>query len=214
MIVHWWRLAALFLAALAGFPVVRRRAGAWRYRVLAVVVAAAAAAVPIAGWTLPRWLAGVGVTPSVTSTCLLLALLARRLGGPVLLDAAARRVAWWFGVIAGVVLYPAALGIGSFDPYSLGWDSLALVVALGVLSIVLLWFDNRFALVLALGVLGFNLRLLESSNLWDYLTDPILTVFSLGMVARASWRRWGARRAVTVPAGAAATVSSARGRGA
>ncbi len=212
MIVHWWGIASLFLAILAALPIAGRRAGAWRYRALAVVVAVVAATVPIAGWTLPRWLAGVGVTPSVTSTCLLLAFVARRLGGPVLLDASAWRAAWWFGVIAGVALYPTAFGIGSFDPYALGWDSLPLVVALGLLAIILLWFGNRFALVLALGVLALNLHVLESSNLWDYLTDPILTLFSLGVAAGAMWRRWGAKRAVPEPAGAAAAASPARAR--
>lgn len=212
MTAHFCGVVALFLAVVAGILGVRPRAGGRRYQLLAVGIAAIAVVVPFADWSLPRWLAGIGVSPSVTSTCLLLAFVWGRLGGPPPLDARTWRIAWWFGAIAGLILYPAALGIGPLDPYSWGWGALPLVMALGLLTIGLLWLGNRFAFVLTLGVLGYNLRLLESSNLWDYLTDPVLTVFSLAVAARAALRRVGAGRVTPAAmSGGAATGEPARG---
>jgi hypothetical protein len=199
MTAHLCRVVVLFLAVLACVFAARPRAGGWRYALLAVSFATIAVGVPFAGWSLPRWSAGIGVSPSVTSTCLLAAFVWRRLGGPALLDERAWRTAWWFGAVAGLSLYPAALGVGPFDVYSWGWGGLPLVVALGLVTFGLLWLGNRFALVLTLGVLAYNLRLLESSNLWDYLTDPLFSVFSLAVATRAALRRLGAGRAVLVP---------------
>jgi hypothetical protein len=48
---------------------------------------------------------------------------------------------------------------------------------------------NRFGLVLGLGVLAFDLRLLESQNLWDYLVDPVFALVSLIALARGAVRR-------------------------
>lgn len=215
MMLWTWRATALFLAVLVGLLGARQRRGSWRSLLLSAAIAGLVVGVPVAGWTLPSWLAGIGVTSSVTSVCLLAAFVLGRLGGPVPLAAPAWRAAWWFGVIAGVALYPrpGLLALATLDPYSWGWGSLPFVLALGLLSIGLLWRGNGFSLVLALGVLAWNLRVLESANLWDYLTDPILTLFSLVMVTRAVWRRLA--RAGPNPEGTSVAVGAgalARGR--
>jgi hypothetical protein len=47
-----------------------------------------------------------------------------------------------------------------------------------LVTLVLLFFRNRFSAVLLAAVIAYNLRLLESTNLWDYLVDPILVLVS------------------------------------
>jgi len=60
------------------------------------------------------------------------------------------------------------------------------------------WWSRRgAALILAAGVAAFNWHLLESGNLWDYLLDPVLAIWSLcalgwagaGVMLRPLWSR-------------------------
>ncbi len=91
--------------------------------------------------------------------------------------------AWVFGAIGGLTLYPMALGLGSFDPYEWGWSISPLFLVIGVLTAWLIWRGNRFGLLLLLAAAAFQLRLLESTNYWDYLLDPIYSLVSLGWFA-------------------------------
>jgi len=174
-----------------------------RVRAAAVVAAAALAAVPVAGLPLARWCVNVTGGASVTLTVLAAAHVWRRLAGADPLDAAARRAARWFGAVAGVALYPMALGLGRWDPYALGWRLSPLTVALWAVSLALVLRGNRFGVVLALSALGYDLRVLESPNLWDYVVDPVLAVISVAALARVLVdRARGRAGAVTAAAGA------------
>ena len=52
-------------------------------------------------------------------------------------------------------------------------------MASALLTVGLLWKQNRFGVVLLLAILAYRLRLLESTNYWDYLVDPIGWVVSM-----------------------------------
>ena len=91
--------------------------------------------------------------------------------------------AWSFGAIGGLALYPMALGLGSFDPYEWGWRFSLLFVAIGALTAWLIWKQNRFGFLLLLAVVAFQLRLLESTNYWDYLLDPVYSLVSIAWLA-------------------------------
>jgi len=166
--------AALRATARAGRPV----------RAAAAAGAAALAAVPVGGLPLARWCAVVTGSTSVTLAALLAVHVWRSLFGSDLLGDAGRRVALRFAAVAGVALYPMALGLGSADPYALGWRLSPLTLALAALSLALVARGNRFGLVLALAALGHALGVLESPNLWDYVVDPALAVVSLVAVGR------------------------------
>lgn len=98
--------------------------------------------------------------------------------GVRLLDKSAVSSLWVFALVAGLVLYPMALGLGRFDPYELGWNfSLLFLITLAI-TIVLLFKRNRSGIVLILCILGYNLQVLESTNLWDYLIDPTFVLLS------------------------------------
>ena len=80
-----------------------------------------------------------------------------------------------------LLFYPAALGLGPIDPYAWGYSGVrALPLAVGALALAAWlsgWRLSAFALLLAL--CAWRLHLLASSNLWDYLFDPLLVFVAL-----------------------------------
>lgn len=136
--------------------------------------------IPLNGLTVAQWLRSVLGDLSVLTLVLLSNILAQRLFIFNLIKPVSRQSLLWGVVLVGVVFYPLALGLGAFDPYRLGyvpiWMSLLLI-----LSSVFCWFRGRrdLAVVLLLPLLAFNLKLLESENLWDYLLDPLLFIYAV-----------------------------------
>jgi hypothetical protein len=96
--------------------------------------------------------------------------------------------------VAGVVLYPPALGLGAWDPYRLGYGGpwfLATLLALALAALVL--GTPLVTFCTALGVLAWGLGACESRNLWDCLIDPLVFVWAASALllrgARAPVRR-------------------------
>ena len=85
--------------------------------------------------------------------------------------------------VTALVFYPLALGFGPFDPYRLGYGSpwfltVLLLLALGAWVV-------RFHLVsicIALAVMAHAMAWHESTNLWDYLLDPLVSIYALAAV--------------------------------
>ena len=139
---------------------------------------------PVKGLASARWLAGIADHWSVPLMAVLLSAVARRCFGIELLRDKDRRAAWVFGVVAGVALYPLAMGWGPVDPFGLGWHFGLLFVVVALVAALLLWRRNRFGIVLLAAIAAWHLGLPESGNYWDCLLDPIFFVVSLGALAR------------------------------
>lgn len=152
------------------------------------LVSLALVAAPLGGLPLARWLAGVVDHWSVPSTALLAAAAVRRLFGIDLLQRLGRQAAWLFGALAGLLLYPLALGWGPFDPYSLGWHFGPLFVSIAALAVVFISRGNRFGVVLVLAIAAWHLRAVESGNYWDCLIDPFYFLVSAGALGSWAWR--------------------------
>jgi len=156
-----------------------------------VVAVSVVAVVPVAGWSVA---VGVrGVTGDLSMTTMVWMGWSRWRRGPR--EATAEEARWEegsrFGLeiligVAALALYPMALGIGRIDPYRLGYGSGWFLSTLLVVALVA-WFRRAevVALAIALAVLAWAGRWNESSNLWDYLLDPLVSFYALG--------RWGAR---------------------
>lgn len=144
------------------------------------IVSAAVMAVflPVEGMPLGRWLHGVDGGISVPFVCVLLDRVVEAWSGRPFLDRRARRTAGIFGVAAGLAVYPAALGLGAWDPYELGWRSSLPMIAAAIVAVVLIARRDAFGIVLLVAGLCWQLDLLESENAWDYLVDPIYVVLS------------------------------------
>lgn len=134
---------------------------------------------PVEGLPLARWLAGFNANFSLLFTGLLAVGVWEKSTGRRLFRARDWRTGWVFGLCAGLILYPFALGWSRFDPYSLGWHFSALFAAAGLLALVLIWRQNRFGFLFLFAITGYALGLLESRNYWDYLVDPIYWFVSI-----------------------------------
>ncbi len=174
---------------LGGFAVLlfdRFVATLWRRIALAAMVGAAAMLPFASGASFMYFSRGLLGDPSVTTVLLLLAALFRipRESRPV-----PAFISWWV-VILGVLLYSTALGAGGFDLYEWGYGGHMLLPLL-LFAVVIHW--RRYpalAGVLGLGMLAWHFRLLESTNLWDYLLDPMLFVWAFWQLVRALLRRF------------------------
>ncbi len=112
-----------------------------------------------------------------------------RLGYPTLLRDHDQFLLWTFGTAAGVLLYPAALGLTHTDPYSAGWAGGVLYPVVGLLGALLIGLKIRFGWILIIAIATWHLGGLESSNYWDYLVDPIYFLISLPLTLMAWTRR-------------------------
>ena len=173
-------LIMMLLQIVAGWLGVKT--AGWRPTLIFFLISICVVLFPVKGMPLCRWLFSMNANFSITLTALLFCRVLR--SGPEirLFRPIDFRSAWIFAAVAGLILYPMALGAGPFDPYAAGWGFSWLSVTILVLTIVLAFLKNRFAVVLLLAVLAWNFHLLESRNLWDYLLDPFLTVCSLLML--------------------------------
>jgi len=139
------------------------------------------ALIPFGGLPLAAYVRGVTGDLSVTSLLLLTLTILRPVCGWLPTDAREKTALLTLIVVAAVGLYPMALGIGYFDPYSLGYGNPWLLGGLLLLALVACF--RRFpvvALAIALAVFAWGLGWYESGNLWDYLLDPLLAIYAIG----------------------------------
>lgn len=87
--------------------------------------------------------------------------------------------------VAAVCLYPLALGVGLYDPYRLGYSDMLFIATVLLFAIAaLLIRENLVALCLTLATLAWSLGWYESTNLWDYLIDPLVAVYAIGALLK------------------------------
>ena len=146
---------------------------------------------PLAGVQLISYVRGTIGDLSVTTLCLLVLGCWNVLGGRTPQPRRQIRLLLLGVLAAGLTLYPWSLGVTMVDPYSWGYGSYVLV---GVLSLFALfcWLREAYMVVtvLLLASSAYLLGLGESTNLWDYLVDPLIMLFALArlgveMLARA-----------------------------
>jgi hypothetical protein len=147
------------------------------------------ALVPFGDLSLAGYLRGLTGDLSITTLVLLLRAIARQPREPSLGergDVALQVVL----TATAVALYPLALGLGTFDPYRLGYASPWLLSVLFLAALVGWW--RRYSLVtwcLALAVLAYSVGWYESNNLWDYLVDPLVGLYALSALLLRAARR-------------------------
>lgn len=147
---------------------------------------ALAMATPVCGLPLGRWLISLNANFSIPLFAIVLSRITGNAFHRPLLDKRAVDTCAVFFLISGAVLYPMALGIGPFDPYEAGWRFSWLFAGVLVLTIGLLIRKNRFGMVLVFAVFAYDLKVLESSNFWDYIIDPLGVVWA---ALRLAWPR-------------------------
>lgn len=91
-------------------------------------------------------------------------------------------------VTAGLLFYPAALGLGMLDPYQWGYlnnyrgtfPSMLFLAALLAITAIAARLNNALILLCIAAATGaFLIGALESRNIWDYLIDPLIFIFGI-----------------------------------
>lgn len=154
--------------------------------------------VPLGGLSLAAYLRGAFGDLSVASLLLLGLYLVRFVGGGALAPLAAGRHALLVLLAAtAAVFYPMALGWGSFDPYRLGYGSYGL---LGGLLAIAIWGGLQGRLLvtvtISLAVAAWAAGWYASTNLWDYLLDPLVSIYAIAALLKQGMRRLRGRPAL------------------
>lgn len=177
----------------------------------ALAAAAALLHLPLPDGSPLAALRGLFADPAVLTTVLLAALLAARAGIGPRVGGRDRMLAAVLGLLALLLFYPAALGLGMVDPYAWGYGGAGLALAAGALAAVAALAGGPvLALALTLALAGWRLQWLGSPNLWDYLIDP-LCAFG-GFVALLAWAASSAYRAMRRPAAARSAGKASEAR--
>jgi hypothetical protein len=184
----------LIMALLQGVTGLFGTLGGWRPTLIFVLLSVFIVVIPVGGLPLARWMISCNANFSISLTAIVFCKVFENSFGVKLLDKKALLTCWIFSLAAGVILYPMALGLGRFDPYQAGWGFSWLFVVLCVVTILLLMIKNRFAVVLVAAILAYNLHLLESVNLWDYLVDPFMVMVSCIALSSRFLRKLGKRK--------------------
>ena len=161
-----------------------------RYKIYLAILVALSLLMPLPGVILAAYPRGiVGDLAITTLIALLLSLFSTLFSWPQL----AKKEHWWLWIavaVAAMTLYPLALGLGMWDPYGLGFGNGWFLLGLLLLALVAFYYGLRLLPVcLGLAVLAWSVGWYESGNLWDYLLDPLLALWSLTMVATALLNR-------------------------
>lgn len=151
--------------------------------------------IPLWGVSAAGFVRGMTGDLSISTLVLLALASARSFSGKALVDDQDRLAMLTTILIAAVLFYPLALGLGMFDPYRLGYGNLWFLAALLGLAV---WAGLRhstlLALCIALAVAAWSAGWYESPNLWDYLLDPWLAIYALVVQLKTGLSRWRGNR--------------------
>lgn len=180
MLATVWGLSGatlLFIAAGLKWSFSRRLALPWRLALALLLLVLAW--VPILGLRVAEYVRGAVGDLSVATWVLLVVSVYWMLVGQTPRAEQGRSAMLALIALLGIALYPLALGLSPWDSYSMGFEPLPLIALMAALS---LWaLAQRFWILwcwLAGAMLAFQLRLLESDNLWDYLIDPLAVIYA------------------------------------
>ena len=166
------------LAAVATAIRLRRLTVRARYAVM--LAAALAVFVPIGELSIAACVRGVTGDLSMSTLVLAGAACFAQLTGRTLIGLRDRQALCWLLALAAAFLYPFALGWTRFDPYALGYGSIGFLTALLAITLAAWWARlHVIVLVVIAAALAYLVGAYESRNLWDYLIDPLASVYAL-----------------------------------
>ena len=178
----------LSFAAVA--TLIRLRRLPLRARYIVVLTAAFAFLIPIGDLSIAAYVRGVTGDLSVATLVLAGAACFTQVTGRALIGHRDKRALCWLLALAAAFLYPFALGWTRFDPYALGFVSAGFITALLLITLASWWARLYLAvIVVVVAALAFLAGAYESRNLWDYLIDPLVSVYALARLLAGACRR-------------------------
>ena len=83
-------------------------------------------------------------------------------------------------ICIALMFYPLALGLGMFDPYVWGYGSLGFLIGVVLFALLCGVFGwTKGVWIFAIAIIAWAGHLHESTNLWDYLLDPLLALWAI-----------------------------------
>ncbi len=137
--------------------------------------------IPFGGMPLAAYVRGATGDLSITTLVLLGCAMLKPWFGAT--DARSRHALLILIALAALAFYPMALGVGAFDPYRLGYGDPLFVSALLFIALAA-WFRKLplIALCIAFATFAWAIGWYESTNLWDYLLDPFVSIYALAAI--------------------------------
>jgi hypothetical protein len=155
-------------------------ANATRVRYALAAAVAIAAFVPIGDLSLAAAVRGATGDLSASTLALAANAVFAGLTGRTLFERRDVSALLWAVAGAALFLYPFALGWTPFDPYALGYASPVFITALLLVTLAA-WRAglNLIVLVVLAAAVAYLAGVYESRNLWDYLIDPLVSLYAL-----------------------------------
>ncbi len=147
-----------------------------------IVISVVITLYPFAGFSLAEYLLSLNPNYSVGSIALLSVILWKELGGKQLLPE--KDILWFciWNVVVSLFLFASYLGFIDFDLYDLGYRFSVLFFLTALLTILFFLFRSPLSYIFIGYILVFDLRLLHSDNFFDYITDGVLFLISMGLL--------------------------------
>jgi hypothetical protein len=177
MIIANWQAVLSF--ALILFLLVPMGRLSTAYRLVVLLCMLLVALIPMStGLTLAGQLRGLTDDLAITTLVWLAAAATIKLGYLPPISFTTRWPLWLGFATLGLVLYPAALGLGMIDTYRWGYSPRVLLIVMAGLTVVFCLMRNTLGvMLLTLATLAFMFDLKPSANYWDYLLDPFIVIF-------------------------------------
>lgn len=175
MIPPLWATLTVTLAIFLCAP--RRWTQQPRAALMVLVLALGVACLPVKGLPIAAWIRGAIDDLSMISIMLLALACFSRVSGRPLMSVPEKRALQVIVLVAGVVLYPASLGMTMTDPWQWGFEPRWMIALTGLLAVAVgLAGGWTLAILPGMATMAFVLGLKESANYWDYLIDPLLVI--------------------------------------
>lgn len=161
------------LLNIARFPVAAR--------VGVIALLSLAMVIPVNGVLIAGYVWGLIGDPSIATIALMSLVVIKQVTRRDVSDDRNVSALLFLVLVGSGVLYPLALGLSPYDPYALGFGSWIMYFGLFGLAIVA-WLKQLHLVVcwIIASVLSYTFGLFESTNLWNYLLDPIVAVIAIG----------------------------------
>ena len=147
-----------------------------------IFISVVATLYPFTRLSLAEYLLSLNPNFSIGSIVLFVVFLWKEIGGKQLLSD--KDILWFsvFNVAVALCLYASYMGFAEFDLYYQGYGFSTGFVIMLILTVMLFIVRNRLSYIFIAYIIAFNLRLLYSDNFYDYITDGILFLISVGLL--------------------------------
>jgi hypothetical protein len=176
-----WLLVTLGIISICSWANFCKFMQTWQ-KLLVLSVSAVITLTPIGGLSLADYLLSLNPNFSIGSLALVVLLLWPKIfGKPLLSDTNLWLFCLW-NIIISLTLFFSYLGFIPYDMYAGGYHFSLWFIIMALVTLLAVWSWNPLSVIFIAYITAFNLQLLPSANLFDYITDGFLLLLSLGLL--------------------------------